>query len=136
MPFEGGTLGDVLLEPTRIYVRPLLRLIREVGVKGMAHITGGGLVENVPRMLPPKLQARIERATWTRPPIFDWLQREGKITDAEMHRVFNCGVGMVIVVAPDDAKRALAVLHDAGERANTIGTIVDRAARAPHAVIV
>ena len=136
MPFEGSTLGDVLLEPTRIYVRPLLRLIREVPVKGMAHITGGGLVENVPRILPPKLQARLERARWTRPAIFDWLQREGRVTDAEMHRVFNCGIGMVVVVAPDDAKRALGVLEDAGEHAQAIGTIVQRAPRAPHAVIV
>ena len=136
MPFEGRTLGEVLLEPTRIYVRPLLRLMREVRVKGIAHITGGGLVENIPRVLPNNVQARIERARWTRPPIFDWLQREGNVKDAEMHRVFNCGIGMVVVVAADDANRALAVLDAAGERAQPIGAIVERAPRAPHTVIV
>ena len=136
MPFEGRTLADVLLEPTRIYVRPLLRLIREVPVKGMAHITGGGLVLNIPRVLPGKLQARLERANWTRPAIFDWLQREGNIADAEMHRVFNCGIGMVVIVAPGDAQRALALLDAAGEKAQAIGAIVERAPRAPHTVIV
>ncbi|HEY2816056.1 MAG TPA: phosphoribosylformylglycinamidine cyclo-ligase [Casimicrobiaceae bacterium] len=136
MPFEGRTLGDVLLEPTRIYVKPLLRLIRKIRVKGIAHITGGGLVENIPRVLPNKLQARLECKRWTRPGIFDWLQREGKVSDAEMHRVFNCGIGMVVVIAAADANRALAVLEDAGERAQPIGEIVARAPRAPHAVIV
>ncbi len=136
MPFEGRTLGDVLLEPTRIYVRALLRLMREVRVKGIAHITGGGLLENIPRILPSKLQARLERKRWTRPAIFDWLQREGKVGDAEMHRVFNCGIGMVVVVAAADVKRALAVLRDAGERAERVGEIVERTPRAPHAVIL
>ena len=135
MPFDGRTLGDVLLEPTRIYVKALLRLTREVRVKGMAHITGGGLVENVPRILPAKLQARLARKTGTQPPIVDWLQREGHVADTEMHRVFNCGIGMVIVVAAGDAKRALAVLEAAGERAQPIGTIVARPPRAPHTVI-
>lgn len=126
MPFEGRTLGDVLLEPTRIYVQPLLRLIRELRVKGMAHITGGGLVENIPRILPDKLQARLERKRWTAPPIFEWLQREGNLRDAEMHRVFNCGIGMVVVVAQDDATRAVAILEEAGESAQPIGEIVAR----------
>src|SRR5437773_8936139 len=134
MPFEGRTLGEVLLEPTRIYARALLPVLRAVPVKGMAHITGGGLVENVPRILPPKLQARLERERWTRPAIFDWLQREGNVTDAEMHRVFNCGIGMVIVVAASDAEHAITVLDAAGERAQVIGTIVERPARAQHTV--
>ena len=136
MPFEGRTLGDALLEPTRIYARALLQLIRDVPVKGMAHITGGGLVENVPRILPPKLQARLERERWTRPAIFDWLQREGNVTDAEMHRVFNCGIGMVVVVGASDAERTIALLDAAGERAQVIGTIVERPARGPHTIIV
>jgi phosphoribosylformylglycinamidine cyclo-ligase len=136
MPFEGRTLGEVLLEPTRIYARSLLQLIRDVPVKGMAHITGGGLVENVPRILPAKLQARLERGQWMRPAIFDWLQREGNVSDAEMHRVFNCGIGMVVVVAAKDAERAIALLENAGERAQAIGTIVERAPRAAHTVIV
>jgi phosphoribosylformylglycinamidine cyclo-ligase len=136
MPFEGRTLGEVLLEPTRIYARALLSLMRKIPVKGMAHITGGGLLENVPRILPPKLQARLERDRWTRPAIFEWLQREGRISDAEMHRVFNCGIGMVAVVAAGDADRAIALLEAAGEQAQAIGTIVERTPRAAHTVIV
>jgi hypothetical protein len=98
----------------------VLRLLREVRIKGMAHITGGGLVENVPRMLPEGVQARLDRLAWRRPAIFDWLQRQGNVTDAEMHRVFNCGIGMAIVVARDDVARALSALGAAGERV-TIG---------------
>jgi phosphoribosylformylglycinamidine cyclo-ligase len=136
MPFEKRTLGDTLLEPTRIYVKPVLGVMRDIAIKGMAHITGGGLVENVPRMLPDGVQARIEQRTWQRPAIFDWLQRQGNVADAEMHRVFNCGIGMAIVVAAKDATRAVAALNDAGERAMRIGTIVARPADAPAAVIV
>ena len=102
----------------------------------MAHITGGGLVENIPRILPNKLQARLERNRWKPPPIFEWLQREGNVADAEMHRVFNCGIGMVVVVAREDAKRAIAILADAGERVQAIGDIVERASRAPRTVII
>ena len=131
-----GTLGEALLAPTRIYVKPLLGLMRELRVKGMAHITGGGLVENVPRMLPRQVQARLERARWERPPIFDWLQARGNVSDAEMHRVFNCGIGMAVVVAAEDAERAVAALVAAGERAMPIGKIVARKARAAPAVIV
>ncbi len=119
-----GTLGDALMAPTRIYVKPLLALLRELPVKGMAHITGGGLVENVPRMLPEGLQARLVRNAWTRPAIFDWLQRHGNVADAEMHRVFNCGIGMALVVAADDAQRAIQHLEAAGERALRIGEII------------
>ncbi len=108
-PFAGAsgtrTLGEALLEPTRIYVKPVLALMREIDIKGMAHITGGGLLENTHRMFPADLAARLERARWPRPPIFDWLQRAGNVADAEMHRVFNCGIGMVIVVAAADAER-------------------------------
>ena len=121
---DGRTLGDALLAPTRIYVKPLLALMRSMRVKGMAHITGGGLLENVPRVLPDGLQARLERARWPRPPIFDWLQRQGNVADGEMHRVFNCGVGMVVIVAAADADRAIAELTAAGERAYRIGTII------------
>jgi phosphoribosylformylglycinamidine cyclo-ligase len=136
MRFGERTLGDALLEPTRIYVKPLLRLMRAVRVKGMAHITGGGLVENVPRMLPDHLQARLERARWTTPPIFDWLQKQGNVADAEMHRVFNCGIGMVVVVAREDAERAVADLNAAGELAQPIGTIVARPSGAPATIVV
>jgi phosphoribosylformylglycinamidine cyclo-ligase len=138
-PYAAGnaqTLGEALLAPTRIYVKPLLALLRAVPVKGMAHITGGGLVENVPRMLGDDLQARLERARWRRPPVFDWLQAQGSVRDDEMHRVLNCGIGMVVCVAPGDAERALALLRAAGEEALLIGTIAARPAGAPGAVIV
>jgi phosphoribosylformylglycinamidine cyclo-ligase len=135
-PFDSTTLGGALLAPTRIYVKPLLGLMHEMPVKGMAHITGGGLVENIPRMLPPGLQARLNRDAWTRPTIFDWLQRHGEIADDEMHRVFNCGIGMAVVVAATHADRALRFLDAAGERATRIGTIVDQPAGEPPAVVV
>ena len=132
----GQTLGDALMAPTRIYVKPLLALLRELPVKGMAHITGGGLVENVPRMLPDGLQARLSRAAWTRPAIFDWLQQHGNVADAEMHRVFNCGIGMAVVVAAEHADRAVKVLAAAGERVTRIGSIVAQPAGEPATVVV
>jgi phosphoribosylformylglycinamidine cyclo-ligase len=138
-PFDpagaGPTLGTALLAPTRIYVRPLLSLLRELPVKGMAHITGGGLVENVPRMLPAGVQARLDRVAWPRPPIFAWLQRQGNVDDAEMHRVFNCGIGMAVVVAATDADRAQRLLADAGEAVHCIGRIVPRPEGAPATIV-
>jgi len=130
------TLGDALLEPTRIYVKSMLAAMREVDIKGMAHITGGGLLENVHRMFPDALAARIERARWPRPAIFDWLQRAGNVADAEMHRVFNCGIGMVVVVAAAEAERTTALLAQAGETVFSIGTVVPRAVGAPGTVVV
>jgi len=130
------TLGAALLEPTRIYVKPVLSLMPEVDVKGMAHITGGGLVENTHRMFPDHLAARLERAAWPRPPIFDWLQREGRVADAEMHRVFNCGIGMVVVVAATDAERAQRMLAAAGETVYRIGTVTARAPGAAPTTVV
>jgi len=135
-PASAQTLGDALIAPTRIYVKPVLELVRTVPVKGMAHITGGGLVENVPRMLADTLQGRVDRTRWQRPAIFDWLQAAGSIADDEMHRVFNCGVGLVIALAPGDAERALALLRTAGERAERIGEVVARPAGAPGTVVV
>ena len=126
--FHGKKLADVLMAPTRIYVKPLLALIKALPVKGMAHITGGGLVENVPRVLPEGVTAELKKASWPRPPLFDWLQKEGGVPDAEMHRVFNCGIGMIVVVAEKDAAAALKMLADAGETAYRIGTIRARAA--------
>jgi phosphoribosylformylglycinamidine cyclo-ligase len=112
-----------LLAPTRIYVKPVLKLLETVAAKGLAHITGGGLTENVPRILQKDLSARIKKAAWPRPEVFTWLQREGKISEDEMHRVFNCGIGMVLVVAPADAERAAKVLREQGETVYEIGTI-------------
>jgi len=122
----GRSLGATLLEPTRIYVKPMLALMGELDVSGMAHITGGGLVENTHRMFPDHLAARLHRSSWPRPPIFDWLQRQGRVADAEMHRVFNCGIGMVVVVAASAAERAQRLLTAAGETVYRIGEVVAR----------
>ena len=124
---HGRTLRDVVMAPTRIYVKPLLALMQSLPVKGMAHITGGGLVENVPRVLQDHLTAVLQRDAWTMPPLFTWLQQHGNVADAEMHRVFNCGIGMVVVVAAADADRALAALTAAGETVWRIGAIEARA---------
>jgi phosphoribosylformylglycinamidine cyclo-ligase len=132
---SGRTLGDALLEPTRIYVKPVLALLRDVDVKGMAHITGGGLVENTHRMFPDGLAARLDRSSWPVPAIFDWLQRAGNVADAEMHRVFNCGIGFILVVAPADAQRAQSLLAAAGESVHQIGVVVPHATGAPATVV-
>jgi phosphoribosylformylglycinamidine cyclo-ligase len=125
--FHGRPLGEVLLEPTHIYVKPLLGLMRELPVKGMAHITGGGLLENVPRMLVNDLSAVLDRGAWPLPPVFSWLQQQGGVEDREMHRVFNCGIGMVVVLAPQDVPPALEFLAEQGETAWQIGRIECRA---------
>jgi len=121
--FDGRTLGECLLEPTRIYCRAVLGAMRTVGLKGMAHITGGGLVENVPRVLPGGVQAVLERRRWKRPPIFDWLQEQGQVEDAEMHRVFNCGIGYVLIVAKGDAAAACEAFSARGQACAPIGHI-------------
>ena len=135
LPHSAATLGDALLAPTRIYVKPVLALLRSLEVKGMAHITGGGLVENTHRMFPEHLAARIELGSWPRPAVFDWLQRAGNVADAEMHRVFNCGIGMILVVSPGDAERATQLLTSEGETVHRIGTVVSRAAGMPGTVV-
>ncbi len=122
-PVQGTALIDRLMAPTRIYVKPLLRLMAEIGVHGLAHITGGGLVDNVPRVLPEGLEAVLERRSWSRDPVFDWLQSEGRVADEEMYRVFNCGIGMTVQIAPGDANRAIAVLSQAGQPALVIGEV-------------
>ena len=121
--FDGRTLGEVLLEPTRIYVKPLLSLLDKVSVHALAHITGGGLPENLPRVLPAGCRAEIDSSSWQRPAIFDWLQEHGNVADAEMYRTFNCGIGMVIVVSAEDEAATRAHLQEAGETAMTIGRI-------------
>ncbi|HSC99387.1 MAG TPA: phosphoribosylformylglycinamidine cyclo-ligase, partial [Casimicrobiaceae bacterium] len=131
-----ATLGDALLTPTRIYVKPVLALTKLVRIKGMAHITGGGLLLNVPRMLPDNVQARLERSRWTRAAVFDWLQLHGNVEDDEMHRVFNCGIGLVLVVAASDSQTAQQALRSAGEDAFEIGEIVPREGDAAQTVVV
>jgi phosphoribosylformylglycinamidine cyclo-ligase len=133
--FHGRTLGDAILAPTRIYVKPVLELIATLDVKGLAHITGGGLLENVPRILGERLSARIERGAWPRPALFDWLQAQGGVADEEMHRVFNCGIGMLAVVGEADVARALALLAAAGERAWCVGRVRERRGGEPQTVV-
>lgn len=126
-PFDGErSLADALMAPTRIYVKPLLALMAALPVKGMAHITGGGLTENIPRVLPESVKAVVEKSSWERPALFSWLQREGNVAENEMHRVFNCGIGMVVIVASEHVQQALQLLHDAGEKAVEIGRIEAR----------
>ncbi|QBC32869.1 MULTISPECIES: phosphoribosylformylglycinamidine cyclo-ligase [Pandoraea] len=124
--FHGQPLRDVLMAPTRIYVKPLLALMQSLPVKGMAHITGGGIVENIPRVLQAHLTADIKQDAWTLPPLFQWLQAHGKVADAEMHRVFNCGIGMAVIVAAADADAAVKHLEASGETVYRLGTIRER----------
>jgi len=121
--FHGTPLGETLLTPTRIYVKSLLALLAKVDVHALAHITGGGLLENLPRVMPAGTCAIIDSSSWQRPPVFDWLQENGNVTDEEMYRTFNCGVGMVLCVAKADVEPALHLLNEQGEDASVIGRI-------------
>ena len=121
---DGSPAAERLLAPTKIYVKPVLALMQDLSVKGLAHITGGGITENIPRILPESLDAEIDTSTWQQGPVFDFLQQQGNIETHEMRRTFNCGVGMVVVVSADDADKAIAVLDDHGESAWRIGRIV------------
>jgi len=134
--FHGRPLADVVMEPTHLYVKPLLALMRALPVKGMAHITGGGLLDNVPRILGEDLMAVLEKSAWQRPPLFDWLQREGGVAEEEMHRVFNCGIGMVVVVAPEHESQATALLKEAGETVWSIGKIAARSGQQAQTIVV
>jgi len=121
--FHGRKLADVLMAPTRLYVKPLLALMASMEVKGLVHITGGGLVENIPRVLQDNLTAVLDGSSWTMPPLFQWLQQHGGVADAEMHRVFNCGIGMTVIVSKENADAAFAQLEAAGETVYRIGEI-------------
>ena len=120
---HGVSLIDRLMAPTRIYVKPLLKLMHEVSLHGLSHITGGGLVDNIPRVLPEGLEVVLERKAWPREAIFEWLQQQGKVADAEMYRVFNCGIGMTVQVSAGDAQRAIGILRAAGQEALVIGEV-------------
>jgi len=128
--------GIDLLEPTRIYVKSILKLLDAMPVKGLAHITGGGITGNVPRMLPEGMKAVIRKSSWPRPRVFQWLQEVGNVAEDEMHRVFNCGIGMVIAVAPEHGKRAMELLRGAGETVYEIGVIEAGSGAEPHAIVV
>jgi phosphoribosylformylglycinamidine cyclo-ligase len=132
----GRPLGDVVMAPTQIYVKPLLKLINEINVRGMAHITGGGLVDNVPRVLPENTQAVLHRDSWQMPELFRWLQMKGGVADAEMVRVFNCGIGMVVIVSADQADAAIQSLKTEGLHAWTVGEVIERPAGAPQTIVI
>lgn len=120
------SIGDSLLTPTKIYVDPVLRIVRKRLVKGLSHITGGGLIDNIPRMLPSNLAAQVDLATWPRPPIFKWLQGTGNVSGPEMARTFNNGIGMVAVISPQKVEMAISELEDAGEIVYKIGSLIPR----------
>jgi phosphoribosylformylglycinamidine cyclo-ligase len=120
---QGAQLIDRLMTPTQIYVKPLLALMSQVSLHGLSHITGGGLVDNIPRVIPDGLEVVLERKAWRREPVFEWLQQQGRVSDAEMYRVFNCGIGMTIQLSAADVDKAIALLRDAGQEALVIGEV-------------
>ena len=123
---DGQLLSEALIAPTRIYVKNLLVLTKEISVLAMAHITGGGLLENLPRVLPPHCAANIDCTSWSMPAVFEWLQSAGNVQSSEMFRTFNCGVGMILVVEQDNLNNCLQMLETLGEQAWEIGEIVDK----------
>ena len=123
-PFVGGTLGQVLLTPTRLYVRPVLAAIKAGGVHALAHITGGGLTENPPRVLPEGLACALDLGAWTLPPVFRWLADTAGMSEPELLKTFNCGIGMIAVVAPDRADAIAGLLRGTGETVSRIGEVV------------
>jgi phosphoribosylformylglycinamidine cyclo-ligase len=128
---DGRSLADHIMEPTRLYVKSVLRLMKSVPIKGMAHITGGGITGNLPRTLPPTLAATVDSKSWKRPVIFDWLQQQGNVTDHEMWDVFNCGIGYTIVLSPAHTEMALAHFKSQGIEANVIGHVKRRTGDEP-----
>ncbi len=136
--FYGQPLGDVVMAPTRIYVKSVLAVLAQFkqDIKGLAHITGGGLLDNVPRILSPGLQAELARDAWTLPPLFAWLQKEGAVADNEMHRVFNCGIGMVVVVPATAAQAIASAFTEQGETVYSLGHIKACASDAAQTVVV
>ncbi len=134
-PFGDSTLGETLLVPTEIYVKAMHALMAEVPVHGMAHITGGGIVENLPRVMPDFTQAVIDSNSWNRPAIFDWLQMKGGIAPKEMLRTFNCGIGMIVCVAADQAGRALEILKPMTRGAAIIGRIEPSSEQTPKVIV-
>lgn len=134
--FHGRPFRDVVMAPTRIYVKPLLKLLAAMPVKGMAHITGGGITENVPRVLPVGLTAEVKKGSWEMPPLFSWLQAQGNVTDDEMYRTFNCGIGMVVIVSAAQAEAAKTLLENEGEQVAVIGYVrPQQAGEAPTVVV-
>jgi phosphoribosylformylglycinamidine cyclo-ligase len=134
--FHGRKFKDVVMAPTKLYVKSILQLLEAMPVKGMAHITGGGITENIPRVLPDGLTAEINAASWELPPLFKWLQAQGNIANLEMYKTFNCGIGMAVIIAPENVQKAQEILASAGETVYQIGTIrAQNAGEAPTVVI-
>lgn len=127
---DGRPLLDCLMAPTRIYVKSLLRLMQALPVHALAHITGGGITENLPRVLPKGTEAQVDLAAWRRPPVFDWLKTQGRVAEAGMLKTFNCGIGMIVIVAPGDVPEALRMFEGAGETAAVIGEVAAAGANA------
>lgn len=136
LDLAGKSLANAIMAPTRIYVKPVLQLMQQCPVKGLAHITGGGLVENIPRILPDPVMAVLHRDAWPTPALFQWLQQQGQIADAEMARVFNCGIGMVLVVASDHAEKAMACLQASGETVWQMGEIQPRSSHQAATILI
>lgn len=136
--FHGQPLGDVVMAPTHLYVKPVLAVLKDFGkqIKGLAHITGGGLLDNVPRILQPGLQARLHRDAWQMPQLFSWLQQQGGVADTEMYRVFNCGIGMVAVVPAAQAEAISQALRAQGETVYQLGEIAECAATDAQTVVL
>jgi phosphoribosylformylglycinamidine cyclo-ligase len=134
--FHGRKFKDVVMAPTKLYVKSILQLLEAMPVKGMAHITGGGITENIPRVLPEGLTAEINAASWELPPLFKWLQAQGNIANLEMYKTFNCGIGMAVIIAPENVQKAQEILASAGETVYQIGTIrAQNTGEAPTVVI-
>lgn len=134
---DGQTFADVVMAPTRLYVKPVLAVLEsfDTAIKGLVHITGGGLLENIPRVLPPHTAAHIDRSAWTMPALFQWLQENGGVEDEEMWRVFNCGIGMIVVVPAEQASAIQAAFVDQGETVYRLGQVVARTQDEPKVVI-
>ena len=132
---DSKSFGEALLTPTKIYVKSCLANLKAGTLKGLSHITGGGFVENIPRVLPKNVAVEVDAGAWTLPPVFDWLRTRGNITAAEMAKTFNCGIGMAVVVAAENADRAKKIFEECGETVYTIGRVVERAEGAPATVV-
>jgi phosphoribosylformylglycinamidine cyclo-ligase len=129
--FDGNTIAEVLMKPTKIYVKSILELLCSVKVNAMAHITGGGITENIPRILPNNLKATLDRKAWEMPRLFKWLKEKGNLSDLELYRTFNCGIGMAIIVKPKDQEQAIKILNDSNENAFSIGVVSNRISDEP-----
>ncbi|UOP05245.1 phosphoribosylformylglycinamidine cyclo-ligase [Conchiformibius kuhniae] len=126
-PFDGGkTLREAVIAPTRLYAKPVLQVLKKFEIKGMAHITGGGITENLPRVLPENLMAQIDAAAWEMPKLFQWLQQQGQVDTQEMYRTFNCGIGLIAVVSPEVAEQVAALFAELGETVYRLGAIRER----------